>query len=200
MTETRYPIVETFHSLQGEGFWAGVSAFFVRLGGCDVHCPFCDTKNSWNADRHPQIALDHLLVQIEAAQPSIVVITGGEPLLHNLDPLTTLLQPYPWSIHLETSGAHPLTGRFDWITLSPKPFLPPVPDIYGQVQELKVVIQSQGDLQWAEQQASLVSPSTLLYLQPEWYQNGTTNLVIAYILRNPKWRLSLQSHKYLGIS
>lgn len=200
MTEIRYPIVETFHSLQGEGSWAGVSAFFIRLGGCDVHCPFCDTKNSWNAAHHPPIPLSQLLDQVEAAKPTIVVITGGEPLLHNLEPLTTLFHSHHWQVHLETSGAHPLTGKFDWITLSPKVFLPPVADIYDQVQELKVVIQSDRDLEWAEQQASKVRPSTLLYLQPEWFTPDSNKLVISYILHNPKWRLSLQTHKYLGIS
>ncbi|MCS6960048.1 MAG: 7-carboxy-7-deazaguanine synthase QueE [Pseudanabaenaceae cyanobacterium SKYGB_i_bin29] len=195
-----YPVVETFHSLQGEGYWAGVSAFFIRLGGCDVRCPFCDTKNSWNASRHPLVPIEALLQQALQAQPQIVVITGGEPLWHNLTPLTSLFRLHSLRLHLETSGAHPLTGEFDWITLSPKPFLPPVATIYEQADELKVVIQSAQDLEWAETEAQKVKPSTHLFLQPEWYQPDSRKLVIDYILTHPHWRLSLQTHKYLGIS
>ncbi len=200
MTSITYPIVETFHSLQGEGSWAGVSAFFIRLGGCDVHCSFCDTKNSWKREVHPQISIDRLLEEAKQVNPRIVVITGGEPLLHNLEPLTTAFHQHNLPIHLETSGAHSLTGQFDWLTLSPKTFRQPQENIYAQAQELKVVVQSDRDLEWAEQVASKVSSSTHLYLQPEWFTPESKALVINYILHNPKWRLSIQSHKYLGIN
>ncbi len=200
MKDVTYPIVETFHSLQGEGSWAGVSAFFIRLAGCDVHCSFCDTKHSWRTDRYPLKSAVELVEEAKQTKPRIVVITGGEPLLHDLEPLTTLLREHQLPIHLETSGAHPLTGQFDWITLSPKTFLPPQPNIYDQVQELKVIIQTDRDLEWAEQEANKVRPSTLLYLQPEWFSPASRELVINYILQNPQWRLSIQTHKYLGIS
>lgn len=200
MTTISYPIVETFHSLQGEGSWAGVSAFFIRLGGCDVHCTFCDTKNSWNGEAHPKIPIGKLLQEAKQANPRIVVITGGEPLLHNLEPLTTAFRQLHFPIHLETSGAHSLSGQFDWITLSPKTFLPPQESIYSQAQELKVVIQTDRDLEWAEQAARKVKTSTHLYLQPEWFKPESKTLVINYILSNPKWRLSIQSHKYLGLN
>ncbi|MFN3361264.1 MAG: 7-carboxy-7-deazaguanine synthase QueE, partial [Pseudanabaenaceae cyanobacterium] len=180
-SSSTYPVVETFHSLQGEGYWVGVSAFFIRLAGCDVHCPFCDTKHSWNAQRHPLVTIDRLLEQARQARPQIVVITGGEPLMHNLQPLTALFHAHSLRLHLETAGAHPLTGEFDWITLSPKPFLPPLASIYEQAHELKVVIQSPKDLQWAENEAQKVRPTTHLFLQPEWSQPDSRQLVIDYI-------------------
>lgn len=194
-----YPIAETFHSLQGEGTWSGTSAFFIRLGGCNVFCPWCDQKETWNAQRHPQQTVGDLVTMAVAAQPRFVVITGGEPLMHNLDPLCTNLKAEGLSIHLETSGAYPLTGQFDWITLSPKPYKPPVPEIYGRVSELKVVISKPEDLLWSEAEAAKVAPHVPLFLQTEWETSSNQKLIFDYILAHPRWRLSLQTHKHLGI-
>jgi len=198
-----YPVVETFHSLQGEGAWMGVNAFFIRLGGCDVHCPFCDTKESWPMDWHQRYSVGDLVTLVSTAAPAIVVITGGEPWLHNLYPLTDALHKIAHNgsmpVHIETSGAHPKSGDFDWITLSPKKFIPPHVSAYSQVEELKIVVSDDSDLEWAEEQASLVPASTLKYLQPEWSRPETQNLIFDYILGHPQWRMSLQTHKFLGV-
>lgn len=194
-----YPIVETFHSIQGEGAHTGVSAFFIRLGGCDVACPWCDTKESWNAKRHPQRSIIELVEEVKQAQPAIAVITGGEPLLHDLTPLTEEIKQQNIPVHLETSGSHPFSGQFDWITFSPKQFLAPHPTIYPQVNELKVVITNEYDLKWAEQQSALVPPQTLKYLQPEWSTSKSRDLIFQYVLQNPQWRISLQTHKLLQV-
>jgi len=196
---TNYPIVETFHSLQGEGYWSGVSAFFIRLGGCDVHCPWCDQKESWSIHNHPLLSCANLSQQVAQSNPQIIVITGGEPLMHNLQPLTTQLRNLDIPIHLETSGAHPLTGEFDWVTFSPKPYKPPHPSIYPHVQEIKVVIATFEDLQWAETEASKVPPEAIQYLQPEWHNQDSFTTVYNYVLKNPQWRVSLQTHKFLGV-
>lgn len=196
-----YPIVETFHSLQGEGFWAGTSAVFMRLGGCDVYCDFCDTKESWVAKHHPQRSTTEIAQLIAQTPVAIAVITGGEPLMHNLTPLTEAIKSFVPHIplHLETSGAHPRSGDFDWITLSPKTFKPPHPSAYEQVQELKVVVTGASDLEWAELQSSHVDSRALRYLQPEWGNGVAQELVLDYILAHPRWHLSLQSHKFLGV-
>lgn len=193
------PVVETFHSIQGEGAWAGVNAFFIRLGGCDVGCPWCDTKESWH-DRHPQRSVADLTAAACAVSPAIVVITGGEPLMHDLLPLTSSLQAAGLPIHLETSGAYALSGDFDWITLSPKQFKPPIASIYAQVSELKIVVNKQADFVWAEQQAGQVAPEVLKYLQPEWNTHLVSQtLIFEYILKHPQWRMSLQTHKFLQV-
>ncbi|NJK34787.1 MAG: 7-carboxy-7-deazaguanine synthase QueE [Oscillatoriales cyanobacterium SM2_2_1] len=195
-----YPIVETFHSIQGEGTWAGTSAWFVRLAGCDVHCPWCDTKESWSALRHPQRVVDDLTAEAVATGAAIAIVTGGEPLMHDLSDLTEVLQHHGLPVHLETSGAHPLTGTFSWITLSPKTYRPPHPAIYDHASELKVVIATPEDFAWAERQAAQVPPSVPRYLQPEWHGGvALQQQVIAHILRHPQWRLSLQTHKLLGV-
>lgn len=194
-----YPVVETFHSLQGEGYWAGVNAFFIRLGGCDVHCPWCDTKHSWNPQRHPQQSSEQLTTAAQAVNPAIVIITGGEPLMHDLTPLTTALTNAGLQVHLETSGAHPYSGNFHWVTFSPKQFKAPDASIYNHASELKVVVTGEYDLKWAEQQAALVPESVLCYLQPEWNSPQSKNLIFDYILQHPQWRMSLQTHKLLEI-
>lgn len=193
------PVVETFHSVQGEGFWTGVSAFFIRLAGCDVGCPWCDTKHSWPTEHHPEQAIASLIIQAAAAQPFMVVITGGEPLMHDLTSLTTELSRAGLRIHLETSGSHPLTGQFDWISLSPKTFKPPLSDIYHQANELKVVISKPSDLAWAENQAQKVSAETVKLLQPEWSSSHAQQLTVDYVRAHPEWRVGLQTHKYLGV-
>ncbi len=194
-----YPIVETFHSVQGEGYWFGVNAFFIRLGGCDVGCPWCDTKQSWNVKRHPQIEIKELVNQVKIANPAIIIITGGEPLMHNLNPLTKGIKKLGKRLHLETSGSHPFTGIFDWVTFSPKQFKIPHESIYDQVNELKIVIKNEQDLIWAEQQAALVPSETIKYLQPEWNTKESENIIFQYVLKNPQWRISLQTHKLLGV-
>ncbi len=192
------PIVETFHSVQGEGAWTGTNAFFIRLGGCDVGCWFCDTKHSWNPKRHPTMAIADLTAAAKAVNPAIVVITGGEPLMHDLAPLTESLHAQGLRVHLETSGAHPLSGTFDWVTLSPKPFKPPHESVYPEADELKVVIATADDFEWAEEQSRQVPSTTLRYLQAEW-SSQTTPLIFDYVLQHPEWRISLQTHKLLNV-
>lgn len=194
-----YPIVETFHSVQGEGAWAGTNAFFIRLGGCDVCCPWCDQKESWNAKRHPQLAARELIQTARAANPAIVIVTGGEPLMHDLDLLTQQLKAMGMRIHLETSGAHPFSGYFDWVTFSPKPFKTPHESVYPRANELKVVIADRHDFLWAEEQAAKVPSGTLKYLQPEWNTPQSSQLIFDYVLQHPDWRISLQTHKFLNV-
>jgi organic radical activating enzyme len=198
-TTLTYPIVETFHSVQGEGMWTGTSAFFIRLGGCDVHCPWCDQKESWSAKGYPQHSVLELAQQAEVAHPAMVVITGGEPLMHDLSELTQHLRARRLRVHLETSGAHPFSGCFDWVTLSPKPFKLPHASIYDRADELKVVIAQPEDLEWAEQQAARVPGGVVKYLQPEWNAPESQSLVVEYVLQHPQWRVSLQTHKFLGV-
>ncbi|MDJ0599866.1 MAG: 7-carboxy-7-deazaguanine synthase QueE [Crocosphaera sp.] len=194
-----YPIVETFHSLQGEGSWTGVSAFFIRLAGCDVHCPWCDQKESWTSKIYPQQSVKSLAEAAKAVNPFMVVITGGEPLMYDLFPLTEGIRQLGLRVHLETSGAHPFSGEFDWVTFSPKPFKVPHESIYSQVNELKVVIANQEDLHWAEEQEKKVPSQVIKYLQPEWNHPETQSLIFDYILNHPQWRMSLQIHKFLGV-
>lgn len=199
LTQVTYPVVETFHSIQGEGSWTGVNAFFIRLGGCNVYCSWCDTKESWNPKLHPQGTVSSLVAEAAATSPAIVVITGGEPLMHDLTPLTDALRSRYLPVHLETSGAHPFSGSFDWVTLSPKTFKPPHPSVYPHADELKVVVAHPQDLEWASQEALKVKDSVVKYLQPEWNTPSSFNLVFAYILQHPSWRLSLQTHKFLEV-
>lgn len=176
----------------------GVSAFFIRLAGCDVGCPWCDTKQSWHR-HHPYQAVSQLVAAAQAAQPKFVVITGGEPLMHDLGPLTQSLQGQGLRVHLETSGAHTLSGQFDWITLSPKRYKPPQAAIYPQVNELKAVIAAVEDFDWAEAQAARVPTTTVKLLQPEWNTPESQNWIVDYVKQHPDWRVSLQTHKFLGV-
>lgn len=198
-SEEYLPVVETFHSIQGEGAWVGTNAFFIRLGGCDVGCPWCDTKHSWNALRHPQQNIAELVRQARTVNPGIIVITGGEPLMHNLDDLTRQLRNSELRVHLETSGAHPFNGTFDWVTFSPKRFKPSHKSVYPHVHELKVVVADPTDLEWAESQVANVPSSAVKYLQPEWNTPGSQNLTFEYVLSHPEWRISLQTHKFLKV-
>jgi 7-carboxy-7-deazaguanine synthase len=193
------PIVETFHSVQGEGAWSGCSAFFIRLAKCDVGCPWCDTKISWSDKHHPRQTLEELVALARSAQPQFVVITGGEPLMHDLTGLTQILKQAGLRIHLETSGAHPESGEFDWVTLSPKPFKPPLAPIYDRADELKIIISTPADFAWAETQSALTPAKVWRYLQPEWSSPTSQALVFDYILQHPQWRMSLQTHKLLGV-
>jgi organic radical activating enzyme len=192
-------VVETFHSVQGEGVWAGTNAFFIRLAGCDVGCPWCDTKHSWNARRHPQRLTADLIAEAKAANPAIVVITGGEPLMHDLSSLSNGLRAAGLRVHLETSGAHLFSGSFDWVTFSPKRSKPPHESIYSRVSELKIVVSEQADLPWAEGQATKISTDAVRLLQPEWGTPDSYSLIFDYVLSHPEWRISLQTHKFTNI-
>jgi 7-carboxy-7-deazaguanine synthase len=193
------PLMEEFYTLQGEGFHTGKAAYFVRIGGCDVGCHWCDVKESWNADLHPPTMVDQI-VENAARYAETVVITGGEPLMWNLDYLTAQLKSIGISTHIETSGSHKLSGDLDWICLSPKKRSLPLEAIYPKANELKVIIQNKSDFKFAEDHASKVSPDCKLYLQPEWSQiDKMLPIIIDYILENPRWQMSLQSHKYMNI-
>ncbi len=197
---TRLPVMEHFYTLQGEGFHQGRAAYFIRLGGCDVGCVWCDVKDSWDASKHPLLFVDDLVAIVKKTAAEIVVITGGEPLMHDLDNLTSALQTAGLKTHIETSGAYPLSGRWDWICLSPKKFKAPLPGILPDANELKIVVFNKSDFDWAEKYAALVSPTSKLFLQPEWDKAGeVTPLIIEYIKSHPQWELSLQIHKYIHV-
>jgi 7-carboxy-7-deazaguanine synthase len=195
-----FPVMEHFYTLQGEGFHQGRAAYFIRLGGCDVGCVWCDVKDSWDAAKHPKYDIEYLISNIEKTAAKLIVITGGEPLMHNLDALTAALQSKGFETNIETSGAHSLSGSWDWICLSPKKFKAPLPGILPLANELKVVIFNKSDFDWAEEYAQQVNPNCKLYLQPEWDKAAVvTPLIIDYIKTNPKWELSLQIHKYINV-
>ncbi len=205
------PVVEKFHSLQGEGAHVGRSAFFIRLASCKVGCSWCDTKNSWSTNNHPKESIDNISQAVANAYTkgaAFVVITGGEPLHHNLDTLcnairniTTRANTQPIPIHLETSGVDPLSGRPNWITLSPKRHAPPRKEIINTCQELKVIVHNQEDLLFAEDIAKHANKSSqpLLFLQPGWNAKEGEKLTLEYVKTHPQWRLSLQTHKWLGV-
>jgi len=194
------PVMEHFYTLQGEGYHQGRAAYFIRLGGCDVGCVWCDVKESWDAGKHPLWKIDDLILNIEKTAAKLVVITGGEPLMHNLNLLTAALRAKGFETNIETSGAHPLSGTWDWICLSPKKFKAPLPGILPLANELKIVVFNESDLDWAEQYEALVSPGCRLYLQPEWDKAAVvTPVIIDYIKQNPQWELSLQIHKYIHV-
>lgn len=201
--QTMLPVMESFYTLQGEGYHQGKAAYFIRLGGCDVGCVWCDVKDSWDADKHPKFSVDAIVQQALAETnqlPSIAVITGGEPLMHPLDSLTKSLKAAGFQTNIETSGSHPLSGQWDWICLSPKKFKAPLPEILPRAHELKVVVFNKHDFDWAEQYAAQVNPDCKLYLQPEWDKAAdVTPLIVAYIKANPQWALSLQTHKYINV-
>lgn len=192
--------MEHFYTLQGEGFHQGKAAYFIRLAGCDVGCVWCDVKDSWNAEKHPKYEVRSLMSEVRKNPAEIVVVTGGEPLMHDLDELTKELKAAGLKTHIETSGAYPLSGNWDWICLSPKKFKAPLPEILPLAHELKVVVFNKSDFDWAEKYAGLVSPSCKLYLQPEWDTAAEmTPLIIDYIKAHPQWELSLQIHKYINV-
>ncbi|MDR0763952.1 MAG: 7-carboxy-7-deazaguanine synthase QueE [Bacteroidales bacterium] len=222
--QTMYPIVETFYSLQGEGAYSGTAAFFIRIAGCSVQCDFCDEKRSWNTASHiiktaEQIAAEaeveieaeveaKIETEIEAKtinkSPKIAIITGGEPTIHNLAPLTAALKARNINTHLETAGIKPLTGTWDYIALSPKRIMPPLKEYYAKANEIKIIIETESDLNFAHQQYVLAEQHkayhTKFYLQSEWNNRAEiTPVIIKYIKRHPQWRLSLQTHKYLDI-
>ena len=194
------PVMESYYTLQGEGFHQGKAAYFIRLGGCDVGCSWCDVKESWDADKHPLVPIDNLILKVKQTPVEIVVITGGEPLMHNLDGLTMALQEEGLRTHIETSGAYPMSGQWDWICVSPKKFKSPLPENLPLADELKVIVYNKSDFDWAEKHAVQVSDHCKLYLQPEWEKSSAmTPLIIEYIKKHPKWELSLQLHKYINL-
>ena len=192
--------MEEFYTIQGEGYNTGKAAYFIRIGGCDVGCHWCDVKESWDATIHPLTETD-LIVQNAAQYPAkAVVVTGGEPSMYPLDYLTTELKKQNILTFVETSGAYPLTGIWDWICLSPKKNLPPLPDIYGKADELKIIVYNKNDFDWAEKNASIVTERCRLFLQPEWSKSyEMMPLIVDFVMQNPKWNISLQSHKYMRI-
>ena len=224
MTENRIqslPVMESFYTLQGEGYHQGKAAYFIRLGGCDVGCVWCDVKDSWDAEKHPKFSIEEIVMKAiketsgklavsswqstanghrSPANSPIVVITGGEPLMHNLTALTNTLHAAGFKTNIETSGAYPLSGEWDWICLSPKKFKKPLEEICPKANELKVVIFNKHDFAWAEEYADKVSPNCKLYLQPEWDKAAeVTPMIIEYIKAHPQWELSLQIHKYINV-
>ena len=193
------PLMEEFYTIQGEGYHTGTAAYFIRVGGCDVGCHWCDVKESWNAKLHPATQTD-LIIENAKKYSDTIVVTGGEPLMYNMDYLTTQLQSAELKTHIETSGAYALTGSWDWICLSPKKNKLPLQEVYENAHELKVIIYNNNDFKFAEEQAEKVNNKCALFLQPEWSnQEKMTPPIVEYVMNNPKWKISLQTHKYLNI-
>src|SRR4029078_2762228 len=198
-TATFLPVMESFYSLQGEGFHQGKAAYFIRLAGCDVGCIWCDVKESWDKTLYPALSTGQIVSAAKKYPCRLAVITGGQPTLYSLDELTDSLRREGFATNLETSGSHPVTGKWDWICLSPKKFKPPLPGILLKANELKIIVFNRSDFIWAEKYASMMSPGCKLYLQPEWDKAGVvTPLIVDYIKNNPQWALSLQIHKYIN--
>lgn len=193
------PLMEEFYTIQGEGFHAGTAAYFVRIGGCDVGCHWCDVKESWNAELHPPTATD-IIVENAKKYADTVVVTGGEPLTWDMTLLTQKLNRNNLKVHIETSGAYAVSGIWDWFCLSPKKNKLPVADAYAIANELKVIIYNKHDFIFAEEQSAKVNDKAILFLQPEWSKREEmTPMIVDYVMKNPKWRISLQTHKYLNI-
>jgi len=197
---TKLPLMEAFYTLQGEGHFAGQAAYFIRLGGCDVGCVWCDVKESWDAEVHPKVSVVDMVSEAARFPARLAVVTGGEPLMYNLSALTQELHQVGFKTNIETSGAYPLSGAWDWVCLSPKKFKAPVDSIYPFADELKVVVYNKSDFDWAEKHATKVGPACKLYLQPEWdKRDEMTPLIVDYVKQYPHWQVSLQTHKYLEI-
>jgi organic radical activating enzyme len=191
--------MEEFYTIQGEGCHTGTAAYFIRVGGCDVGCHWCDVKESWNPDLHPPTLADTIVTNVKK-HASTVVITGGEPLMWSMDYITTLLQKNNIKTHIETSGAYSFSGKWDWFCLSPKKNKLPLEETYVEADELKMIIHNNSDFAFAEKQASKVGEKCQLFLQPEWSKKEKmTALIVTYVMKNPKWKISLQTHKYLNI-
>jgi 7-carboxy-7-deazaguanine synthase len=194
------PVMEHFYTIQGEGFYSGRAAYFIRLAGCDVGCVWCDVKESWELDGHPILKITELIELIQSTSTNLVVITGGEPALYNLETLIDSIRSFGIETAIETSGCYPLIGNIDWYCFSPKKFKAPCDEAYIKANELKVVIYHESDLAWAEEHASKVGENCFLFLQPEWSRKERIlPQLIDYVKSNPKWRISLQTHKYMQI-
>ena len=193
------PLMEEFYTIQGEGYHKGTAAYFIRIGGCDVGCHWCDVKESWNADLHPPTHISKI-IDNALSYSDTVVVTGGEPLTWDMTKLTSGLKERGAKIHIETSGAYKLTGTWDWICLSPKKLKLPTKEVYENANELKVIVYNKADLKFAEEQAAKVNSNCILYLQPEWSKSDKViPFIVDYVMQNPKWKVSLQTHKYLNI-
>ena len=199
MKQVEYPLMEDFYTIQGEGAHTGRPAYFIRTAGCDVNCWWCDVQESWDEEAHPRKTVAEIVGNAKDSGAPFAVITGGEPLLHDLEPLTLQLKEAGLQVHIETSGSSPVSGYLDWITLSPKRFKEPLDDIYPYVDELKVVVLTNKDLQWAEENAANCPENTRLLLQPEWETPKSRELILDYVKKNPQWGISLQTHKFLGV-
>ena len=196
----RLPLVEDFYTIQGEGFHSGKPAYFIRLGGCDVGCSWCDAKYTWNPLSHPLVPTDEIVERAASFEAQAIVITGGEPLLYPLDYLTQRLHEHGLEIFLETSGSHPLSGEFDWICLSPKRKQPPLAEAFAAASELKVIIETEEDLRWAEECAAKVGERCMLFMQPEWSRSEQmTPTIVEYVKAHPQWNISIQIHKFMHI-
>ncbi len=194
------PLMEEFYTIQGEGFNTGKASYFIRIGGCDVGCHWCDVKESWDASLHPLTPTEDIIEHVLESKTPAVVVTGGEPLIYNLTYLTALLKTQNIKTYIETSGAYNLSGDWDWICLSPKKTMLPKEENYTAAHELKIIVFNKHDFIWAEEQANKVSKDCYLYLQPEWSKrNEITPLIVEYVKQNPRWMISLQTHKYIDI-
>lgn len=194
------PLMEEFYTIQGEGFNTGKAAYFIRIGGCDVGCHWCDVKESWDANIHPLTPIEKIITNVKEWKAQSVVVTGGEPLIYNLNALTEELKSNNIETFIETSGAYKLSGNWDWICLSPKKTMAPLQEVYNKAHELKVIVFNQHDFKWAEEQAAKVGKDCYLYLQPEWSKHAELlPQIIEYVKSNPKWMISLQTHKYMNI-
>ena len=192
--------MEDFYTIQGEGYYQGYAAYFVRLGGCDVGCVWCDVKESWDASAHPQVTIEEITDRAKQSGTNLVVVTGGEPAMYNLTALTASLKQASLQTNIETSGAYPLTGTWDWVCLSPKKFKAPHPSVYEKANELKIVVYNKSDFTWAEEFAEKVKPGCELFLQPEWSkEKEMLPQIIDYVKSNTRWKVSLQIHKYMNI-
>ncbi|OEK05686.1 7-carboxy-7-deazaguanine synthase QueE [Roseivirga misakiensis] len=198
--QAKLPVMEAFYTIQGEGHFSGNSAYFIRLGGCDVGCVWCDVKESWEAGKWPEQSVEEIVGNVLKSPTRLSVITGGEPLMYDLNELTSALRFSGLQTNVETSGAHPLSGDWDWICFSPKKFMKPRAEFYEVADELKVVVYNKSDFKWAEEHAARVKPDCLLYLQPEWDKSESMlPEIISYVKDNPQWKISLQTHKFMNI-
>lgn len=197
--DVTYPLVEDFYTIQGEGAHTGRPAYFIRTAGCDVNCWWCDVQESWDEEAHPSDKVGNIVQRAKDSGAEFAVITGGEPLLHDLDPLTHQLKEAGLKTHIETSGSSPLSGQLDWVTLSPKRFKEPLDDVFQHVDELKVVVLTNKDLEYAEKNADKCPDKTQLLLQPEWEKEGAVELIIDYVKEHPEWGISLQTHKFMEV-
>ena len=194
------PVMEHFYTLQGEGFHQGRAAYFIRLGGCDVGCVWCDVKDSWDMNAHPLLKIRDLVNSVKHTEAKMIVVTGGEPLMHDLNNLTSFFHKEGFQLNIETSGAYSLSGTWDWICVSPKKFKAPLREVLMKANELKIIVYNKSDFSWAEEHAAMTDKECKLFLQPEWSQAGKmTPLILEYIMKHPQWELSLQIHKYLNI-
>lgn len=200
-TETKMlPLMEAFYTVQGEGYHQGRAAYFIRLGGCDVGCVWCDVKESWDISKFPLVSVENIVAEAGKHASNIAVITGGEPLMHNLDQLTFQLRSSGFSTHIETSGAYPLSGEWDWICFSPKKFKTPLPQVAGQAHELKVIIYNQSDFEFAKKHAKNINDNCKKYLQPEWSRfHQVMPSIVEFVKENPDWEISLQIHKFMDV-